>query len=75
MPKDLSQPFQNICEIYDFKFSLVSKIWDSQEKVKFPVVWDFPTYDTQAFFSLKQFNMKLNTTQIWYSLSFSFHQF
>ena len=67
MPKNLSQPFQNIWEIYDFKFSLVSKIWDSQEKVKFPVVWDFPTYETQAFFPLN------NSTWSWIQHKFGIH--
>jgi len=33
---------QTIGNIYDFEFSLVSKIWDGREIVKFPIVWDFP---------------------------------
>lgn len=67
MTKNLSQPFQNIWEIYDFKFSLVSKIWESQVKVKFPVVWDFPTYETQAFFPLN------NSTRSWIQHKFGIH--
>ena len=35
-------PSQTIGDIYDFEFSFVGKIWDSQEAVKFPIVWDFP---------------------------------
>ena len=31
-----------IGDIYNFEFSLVSKIWDSQETVKSLIVWDFP---------------------------------
>ena len=31
-----------IGDIYDFEFSLVGKIWDSLEKVKSPIVYDFP---------------------------------
>ena len=33
-----SQPIRDIC---DFEFSVVGKIWDSFETVKFPIVWDF----------------------------------
>ena len=34
---------QTIGDIYDFEFSLVStEIWDSRERVKSPIVWDFP---------------------------------
>ena len=36
------RPSQTIGDIYDFDFSLVSKIWDSREAVKSPIVWDFP---------------------------------
>ena len=36
------RPFQTIGDIYDFKFSLVGKIWDGRETVKSPTVWDFP---------------------------------
>ena len=36
------RPSQKIVDIYDFKFSLVSKIWDSRETVKSPIAWDFP---------------------------------
>ena len=35
-------PSQMIGDIYDFEFSLVGKIWDSQEAVKSPIIWDFP---------------------------------
>ena len=38
---DLSLPSQTIRDIYDLAFSLVSKIWDSQETLKSPIVWDF----------------------------------
>ena len=31
-----------IGNIYDFKFSLVRKIWDGRQMVKFPIVRDFP---------------------------------
>ena len=34
---------QTIGDIYNFEFSLVSiEIWDSRERVKSPIVWDFP---------------------------------
>ena len=37
------RPSQTIGDIYDFEFSLVSiEIWDSRERVKSPIVWDFP---------------------------------
>ena len=36
------RPSQTIGDIYDFEFSLIGKIWDSQETVKSPIVWDFP---------------------------------
>ena len=34
-------PSQTIGDIYDFEFSLVGKIWDSQETVKSPIVRGF----------------------------------
>ena len=37
-----SRPSQTIGDVYDFEFSLISKIWDSREAVKSPIVWDFP---------------------------------
>ena len=36
------RPFQMIADMYDFKFSLVGKIWDGWETVKSQTVWDFP---------------------------------
>ena len=36
------RPFQTIGDIYDFKFSLVGKIWDGRETVKPATIWDFP---------------------------------
>ena len=33
---------QTIRDIYNFKFSLVCKIWDGRETVKFQTVWDSP---------------------------------
>ena len=33
---------QTIGNIYDFEFSLVRKIWDGRQMVKFPIVRDFP---------------------------------
>ena len=32
---------QTIGDIFDLEFLLVGKIWDSQETVKSPIVWDF----------------------------------
>ena len=29
-------------DLYNFKFSLVGKIWDGEETVKSQTVWDFP---------------------------------
>ena len=37
-----SRPSQTIGDVCDFEFSLVGKIWDCQETVKSPIVWDFP---------------------------------
>ena len=36
------RPSQTIRDTCDFEFSVVGKIWDSLETVKFPIVWDFP---------------------------------
>ena len=37
------RPSQTIGDIYDFEFSLVgTEIWDSRERLKSPIVWDFP---------------------------------
>ena len=36
------RPSQTIGDVYDFEFSFISKIWDSREAVKSPIVWDFP---------------------------------
>ena len=36
------RPSQTIGDIYDFEFALVSKIWESPEPIKSPIVWDFP---------------------------------
>ena len=37
------RPYQTIGDIYDFQTSLVStEIWDSRERLKSPIVWDFP---------------------------------
>ena len=33
---------QTIGDIYDFQFSLVDKIWDDRETVKFTKAWNFP---------------------------------
>ena len=33
---------QTIGDIYDFEFSLVDKIWDDRETVKFTNAWNFP---------------------------------
>ena len=44
------RPSQTIGDIYYFEFSLVGKIWDSQETVKSPIVWDFPDiWNKQGF--------------------------
>ena len=45
-------PSQTNGDIYDLEFSLVGKIWDSRETVKFPIVWDFP--DIWAFDDFKK---------------------
>ena len=36
------QPSQMIADVYNFQFSLIMKVWDGQETVKFLTVWDFP---------------------------------
>ena len=36
------RPSQTIGDIYDFGFALVSKILESPEPMKSPIVWDFP---------------------------------
>ena len=41
-PQICPRPSQTIRDICDFEFSVVGKIWDSLETVKFPIVWDFP---------------------------------
>ena len=38
------RPSHTIRDTYDFKFSLVGKIWDSRETVKSPIIWDFPDF-------------------------------
>ena len=36
------RPSQIIGHVYDLWFSLVGKIWDGRETVKYLIVWDFP---------------------------------
>ena len=48
------RPSQTNGDIYDLEFSLVGKIWDSRETVKFPIVWDFP--DIWAFDDFKKWD-------------------
>ena len=50
---------QTIGDIYNFKFSLVGKIWDDQETVKSQTIWDFPTYENQALITHKVLNLLL----------------